>query len=211
MAKARKGFDRRMFLKGAASAAAGGVGALPFVAAAAVAQEAAGGAAGAKVLGPGPVPFSIKVNGKEAAFVLEPRVTLLDALRFHAGVTGPKEVCDRGACGSCAVLLDGTPVASCMMLAVEAAGREVVTTEGLGGADGKPHPLHEAFVRCDALQCGFCTPGMVVSCAGLLARNADPSADDVREAISGNLCRCGTYPRVVQACREAGAELRKGK
>jgi aerobic-type carbon monoxide dehydrogenase small subunit (CoxS/CutS family) len=202
-----KGLDRRTFLRGAASAAAGAA-AIPVAAAAA--QEAAK-PAGPEVLGPGPVPFALKVNGKEHALTLEPRVTLLDALRLHCGVTGPKEVCDRGACGSCAVLLDGLPVASCMMLAIEAAGRTITTTEGLVGPDGKPHPLHEAFAKRDALQCGFCTPGMVVSCAGLLAHNPDPSADDVRDAVSGNICRCGTYPRVVQACRDAAAALRAPK
>ncbi len=204
MADGRKGLDRRTFLRGAASAAAGAA-ALPVAAAAA--QEAAK-PAGPEILGPGPVPFTLKVNGKEHALKLEPRVTLLEALRFHCGTTGPKEVCDRGACGACAVLLDGTPVAACMMLAVEAAGRAITTTEGLVGPDGAPHPLHEAFVREDALQCGFCTPGMVVACAGLLARNADPSADEVREAISGNICRCGTYPNIVRACRGAAAAAR---
>jgi aerobic-type carbon monoxide dehydrogenase small subunit (CoxS/CutS family) len=189
----------------------GGAAALPVLAAAAAAAEEAGKPAMPLVLGPGPVPFTLQVNGKSHDLKLEPRVTLLDALRFHCGTTGPKEVCDRGSCGSCAVLLDGVPVVSCMVLAVEAAGRTITTTEGLCGPDGKPHPLHEAFARCDALQCGFCTPGMVTSCAALLARNPDPTADDVRDAISGNLCRCGTYPRVVQACREAAAAMKGGK
>ena len=206
MGKPEKGLDRRDFLRGAAVVAAGGVAAIPVVVAAANAQAQA--APGPEVLGPGPVPFTLNVNGKDHPVRLEPRATLLDALRYDCDVTGPKEVCDRGACGACAVLLDGTPVPSCMVLAVECADRKVVTTEGLSGPGGAPHPLHAAFVRNDALQCGFCTPGMVVSCAGLLARNPDPSADDVREAISGNICRCGTYPRVVHACREAGAALR---
>src|SRR5262245_11011036 len=151
MAKRAKGLDRRSFLRGAASAAAGAA-ALPLAAAAA--QEAAK-AAGPEVLGPGPVDFTLKVNGKDHPLKLEPRVTLLDALRGHCGVTGPKGVCDRGACGACAVLLDGTPVAACMMLGVEAAGRAITTTEGLAGPGGKPHPLHEAFAKADALQCGF--------------------------------------------------------
>jgi aerobic-type carbon monoxide dehydrogenase small subunit (CoxS/CutS family) len=210
MPGSRGEIDRRKFLKGAASVAVGGAAALPVVAAAAAAAQEAP-AAGPQVLGPGAVPFTLKVDGKQHEVTLEPRVTLLDALRFHCGVTAPKEVCDRGACGSCAVLLEGMPVASCMMLAVEAAGRAITTTAGLSGPGGGPHPLHEAFVRNDALQCGFCTPGMVVSCAGLLARTPDPSPDDVREAVSGNICRCGTYPRVVKACREAAADLRKGK
>jgi len=207
MAEPSRGTDRRTFLKSAASAA--GAAAIPFVAGAAAAQEAAKG--GPEILGPGPVAFTLKVNGKEHALKLEPRATLLDALRTRCGTTGPKEVCDRGACGACTVLLDGVPVVSCMVLAVDAAGKSITTTEGLAGAGGKAHPLHEAFARCDALQCGFCTPGMVASCAALLSRNPDPSPDDVSEAISGNLCRCGTYPRVVRACREAAAAMKGGK
>jgi aerobic-type carbon monoxide dehydrogenase small subunit (CoxS/CutS family) len=152
----------------------------------------------------------VTVNGKARELLLEPRATLLDALRGPCGVTGPKEVCDRGACGGCTVLLDGDPVPSCMVLALDAGGRKVVTTEGLLGPGGAPHPLHEAFARRDALQCGFCTPGMVMSCAGLLGRVPDPTADQVRDAVSGNLCRCGTYPRVVEACRDAAAALRDG-
>ena len=202
-----RGVDRRSFLKSAATVAAGGAAAVP---AAAAALQEAGAPAGPPVLGPGPVPFSIRVNGKERALRLEPRATLLDALRGSCGVTGPKEVCDRGACGACTVLLDGAPVPSCMVLALDAEGRDVVSVEGLLGAADAPHPLHEAFVARDALQCGFCTPGMVMSCAGLLGRSVDPSPDEVRDAIAGNLCRCGTYPRVVTACREAAAALRKG-
>ena len=207
MADAGRGSDRRSFLKSAATVAAGGVAAIP---AAAVALEEAGAPAGPPILGPGPVPFTIRVNGADRALRLEPRATLLDALRGACGVTGPKEVCDRGACGACTVLLDGAPVPSCMVLALDAEGREVVTTEGLVGPDGKPHPLHEAFAKRDALQCGFCTPGMVMSCAGLLGRSADPTPDQVRDAVAGNICRCGTYPRVVEACRDAAAALRKG-
>jgi xanthine dehydrogenase YagT iron-sulfur-binding subunit len=207
MSVPERGVDRRAFLKGAATVAVGGAAALP---AAAAAMQEAGAPAGAPLLGPGPVEFSVTVNGKPRALLLEPRATLLDALRGPCGVTGPKEVCDRGACGACTVLLDGAPVPSCMVLALDAADRAVVTTEGLLGPGGRPHPLHEAFAARDALQCGFCTPGMVMSCAGLLGRDPDPSPDAVRDAIAGNLCRCGTYPRVVSACREAAAALRKG-
>jgi len=201
-----RGFDRRSFLKGAASVAVGGAAAIP--AAAAAMQDAP---AGPPILGPGPVDFSVKVDGKARALRLEPRATLLEALRGACGVTGPKEVCDRGACGSCTVLLDGAAVPSCMVLALDAADREVITVAGLLGPSGEPHALHEAFVRNDALQCGFCTPGMVMSCAALLGRNPDPSPDEVRDAVAGNLCRCGTYPRVVSACRDAAAALRKGR
>ena len=196
----RPGVDRRDFLKGAATVAAGGVAALPVLAAAA--QEAKGRAV--EVLGPGAAPLALKVNGKTHSIRVEPRTTLLEALRGPCGVTGPKEICDRGACGGCTVLLDGTAVNSCMALAHDAEGKAITTTEGCAPA------LHEAFAKADALQCGFCTPGMVAACAGLLVRNPDPSAGDVRDAIAGNLCRCGTYPRVVTACREAAAALRKG-
>ncbi len=199
------GFDRRTFLKGVGAVAAGGTAALPLVAA--VAQEG-GPPPGPKVRGPGPVPVTLRVNGDERTLPLEPRTTLLDALRQHCGVTGPKEVCDAGACGGCTVLLDGAPVVSCMALAIACEGVAVTTVEGLRGPDGGDHPLRDAFVARDALQCGYCTPGMVTSCAALLASNPDPSEEDVHAGISGNLCRCGTYPRVVEACREAGAALR---
>ncbi len=198
----RPGVDRRDFLKGAATVAAGGVAALPVLAASA-AQEAK--EAGPEVLGPGAVPLVLKVNGRTHSIRVEPRTTLLEALRGPCGVTGPKEVCDRGSCGACTVLLDGMAVNSCMALALDAEGRAITTTEGCAPA------LHEAFAKADALQCGFCTPGMVTACAGLLGRNPDPSADDVRDAISGNLCRCGTYPRIVDACRAAASSMKGGK
>ena len=198
----KPGVGRREFLKGAATVAAGGMAALPVLAAAA-AEEAR--AAGPEILGPGPVAVTLKVNGKDRPIRVEPRTTLLEALRLHCGVTGPKEVCDRGACGSCTVLLDGVAVNSCMALALDVGPRAVTTTEGCAPA------LHEAFVKADALQCGFCTPGMVTACAGLLGRNPSPSPDDVRDAIAGNLCRCGTYPRIVEACRDAAAAMKGGK
>jgi xanthine dehydrogenase YagT iron-sulfur-binding subunit len=134
---------------------------------------------------------------------VEPRVTLLEALRFDLGVTGPKVVCDRGACGACTVLVDGLPRNSCMMLAHDVAGANVTTVAGLGNGD-ELSALQDAFVRHDALQCGFCTSGMLTSCAALLRKTggAKLTANAVREAISGNLCRCGTYPHVVAAVLE---------
>jgi xanthine dehydrogenase YagT iron-sulfur-binding subunit len=192
------GVSRRSFLKGVGAAAAS-AGSIAAAAAAATALEKSAAPA---ILGPGPVPCTLKVDGAAHALKVEPRTTLLDALRHDAGVTVPKEVCDLGACGACTVLLDGTPIASCMALALDADGREIRT------AASAPEALRDAFVRRDALQCGFCTPGMVTSCAALLARNPDPGADEVRDGIAGNLCRCGTYPRVVEACVEAAAALR---
>jgi xanthine dehydrogenase YagT iron-sulfur-binding subunit len=153
-------------------------------------------------IGPDPVGLELTLDGKRTTLAVEPRVTLLDALRNDLGVTGPKKVCDRGACGACTVLVDGVPRNSCMMLAHDAAGADVVTVAGLGTGD-ELSALQQAFVRHDALQCGFCTSGMLVSCAGLLRRRkgdaAALTASDVNDAIAGNLCRCGTYPHIVAA------------
>ena len=150
------------------------------------------------VLGPGPVKLSFTVNGVARTVEVEPRVTLLEALRDRLDLTGAKPVCERGACGACTVLLDGAPINACMMLAVDVAGRAVRTVEGLAHGD-ELAPIQRAFVEYDALQCGFCTPGMVMSCAALLERNASPTLADVKHAVSGNLCRCGTYPKVFEA------------
>ena len=139
---------------------------------------------------------------------MEPRTTLADALRLHLGLTGTKIGCDRGACSACTVWLDGVPVNSCMTFALDAVGRNVTTIEGLAQGD-RLHPVQDAFIAHDAMQCGFCTPGMVMSCAALLARNANPTRDDVRAATSGNLCRCGTYPNVFDATL-AAAGTKKG-
>jgi aerobic-type carbon monoxide dehydrogenase small subunit (CoxS/CutS family) len=161
----------------------------------------------AAVIGPGPVPISLRVNGKELHATVEPQRTLADLLRVDLALTGTKVVCDRGACGACTVWLDGLPVCSCMTFALDAAGHDVTTVEGLAkGAE--LHPVQAAFIEHDAAQCGFCTPGMVMSCAALLERKAAPSLDDVRAAVSGNLCRCGTYPKVFTAT--LAAAKRKG-
>lgn len=152
-------------------------------------------------IGPEPTPLRFTLNGKATEVSVEPRVTLLEALRLDLDTTGPKVVCDRGACSACLVLVDGQPRNSCMMLAHDVAGREVVTAEGLAQGD-ELSALQQAFVRHDALQCGFCTSGMLVSCASLLRsrpRGEALTAEAVRDAISGNLCRCGTYPHVVAA------------
>jgi aerobic-type carbon monoxide dehydrogenase small subunit (CoxS/CutS family) len=133
---------------------------------------------------------------------VEPRTTLAEALRNELHLTGTKIVCDRGSCSACTVWLDGTPVNSCMTFALDAVGRKVTTIEGLGDPE-ELHPLQAAFVEHDATQCGYCTPGMVMSCAALLERTPSPTAADVQQAISGNLCRCGTYPKVVEAALAA--------
>ncbi|EYF02959.1 (2Fe-2S)-binding protein [Chondromyces apiculatus] len=156
------------------------------------------GGKGAEVAGPGQVPVTLQVNGKERTVSLEPRATLAEVLRTDLGMTGTKVVCDRGACSACTVWLDGTPVCSCMTFAMDAVGRAITTVEGLSSG-GALHPVQQAFVEHDAAQCGFCTPGMVMSCAALLQRNPRPTLDDVRTATSGNLCRCGTYPKVFEA------------
>ena len=155
-----------------------------------------------KVHGPGPVGITLKINGQSRKFELEPRVTLLDLLRNRTDLTGTKEVCDRATCGACTVLVDGTPVYSCMMLAIEAQGREITTVEGLAKGN-ELSAVQKAFVNCDGLQCGFCTPGFVMSVTALLKTNPKPTEEDVRKACSGNLCRCGTYPRVFAAALEA--------
>lgn len=200
-----KGISRRGFLKGAGVAAAGTAlleGAQVFTREAAAATR--GEHDGVKELGPGAVPVTLNVNGKEQTIHLEPRTTLADALRVQMGLTGTKVVCDRGSCSGCTVMLDDMPVNSCMTLAVDAIGHKVTTIEGLSNASThEPHPVQAAFVKHDAMQCGFCTPGMVMTCSALLQKNPNPTEDDVRQATAGNLCRCGTYPRVFAATLEA--------
>jgi aerobic-type carbon monoxide dehydrogenase small subunit (CoxS/CutS family) len=149
---------------------------------------------------PGTVDVALDVNGETRRLRVETRTTLLEALRDRVTppCTGPKLVCGEGTCGACTVLLDGKPVYSCLVLAVDAGGRPVTTVEGLGQPDAMS-PLQSALVAKDGLQCGFCTPGFVTSIAALLRRNPDPNELEVREACAGNFCRCGTYPRVIEA------------
>ena len=161
-------------------------------------------------IGPDKASLSFTLNGKKVTTSVEPRTTLLDALRIDLDTTGPKLVCGRGACSACTVLVDGVPRNACMMLAHDVAGQSVTTVEGLA-KDGKLNVLQQKFVEHDALQCGFCTSGMVMSCTALLQRHAKDGGtlteDKVREAISGNLCRCGTYPNVVAAVIDASKEV----
>jgi carbon-monoxide dehydrogenase small subunit len=140
----------------------------------------------------------INVNGEEAEVILETNRTLLEVLREDLSLTGTKCGCDTGDCGACAVLLDGKPCLSCLKLAVDVQGNEIITIEGLG-QDGKLDALQKAFIEKGAFQCGFCTPGMILICKALLNENARPTAEDVKNAISGNLCRCGSYDKIVEA------------
>jgi carbon-monoxide dehydrogenase small subunit len=142
--------------------------------------------------------IELRVNGDPYEIAIEPRRTLLEVLRENVGLTGTKEGCDMGACGSCTVLLDNKAVLSCLTLAVEAQGKEIITIEGLA-QNGKLHPLQEAFVNHGAIQCGFCTPGMILSAKALLDGNPHPNKEEIKEAIAGNLCRCTGYVKIVEA------------
>ena len=159
-----------------------------------------------KIIGPNAVPVTLKVNGEKLKLMLEPRVTLLDALRNYSSLTGAKEGCDRAVCGACTVLLGDTPVYSCQKLAIEAQGDEITTVEGLAKNE-KLTKVQQAFLDKDALQCGYCTPGFVMSVTALLKKNPRPNANDVKHACAGNFCRCGTHPRILQAAlKAAGVE-----
>src|SRR6266850_1261524 len=155
-----------------------------------------------KVVGPGTVPITLNVNGKQIKLQVEPRVTLLEALRMHSPLTGAKEVCDRGTCGACTMLMDDVSVYACSKLAIDSQNAKITTIEGLA-KDGKLTPVQQAFIDQDALMCGFCTPGFIMSVTALLKQNPRPTAEQVKHACSGNLCRCGTYPRVLQAALKA--------
>ena len=151
----------------------------------------------------------IEINGRRVEADPPGETTLLDFLRDSAGLLGTKRVCDRGECGACTVLLDDAPIYSCLALAHGCDGRRVRTVEGLGTPE-LPHALQAAFIAEDAAQCGFCTPGQLMAAAALLAREPDPTDDAIIAALSGNLCRCGTYPKIVRAVRRAAATLRAG-
>ncbi|HKS35578.1 MAG TPA: (2Fe-2S)-binding protein [Verrucomicrobiae bacterium] len=190
------GVSRRGFLKGIGlSTAATGL----ISAATPIAQAATGDG---NVRGPGEIPVTLKINGQNRDLNVEPRVTLLDALRNRLDLTGCKKVCDRGTCGACTVLVDGNPVYSCSMLALEAEGRDVTTVEGIGTPE-KMNAVQKAFVEHDAQQCGFCTPGFVVACTAFVRHHPNASLDDVRAGLGGNLCRCGTYAGMVLAAVDA--------
>ena len=159
-------------------------------------------------MGPGPVALTLNVNGADMKTSVEPRVTLLDALRNYLDVTGCKRVCDRGTCGSCTVLLDGKTVYSCSVLAIDAQSHQITTVEGLG-EPGKLHPIQQAFIDNDAQQCGFCTPGFVIATKAFLDQNPNPTPEQIKHGLGGNFCRCGTYAgmraAVMQAAKTKGA------
>jgi aerobic carbon-monoxide dehydrogenase small subunit len=155
-----------------------------------------------------PIAFTLRVNGKEYAIRTPARRNLADALREDCGLTGTHLGCEHGVCGACTVLVEGEPVRSCLMFAVQAHGREVITTEGLAAADGSLSPLQQAFWDKHGLQCGFCTPGMLTTLTAFLRENRNPSEDEVRDAISGNLCRCTGYANIVAAALAAAKRLR---
>src|ERR1041384_4655421 len=195
----KPGLSRRGFLKGL------GVGSVatgllsPASVKEALARE--GG-----VVGPGELPVTLKIKGQDRPLKIEPRVTLLDALRNRLDLTGCKKVCDRGTCGACTVLVDGQPAYSCSILAVEAEGRDITTIEGLGTPD-KLNAVQKAFVEHDAQQCGFCTPGFVTAATAFVREHPNASIEDVRAGLGGNLCRCGTYAGMLLA----GADAAKAK
>src|SRR3989442_9958732 len=190
------GVSRRGFLKGIglSTAATGLISAATPIADAATRE--------AEARGPGEVPVTLKVNGQNRKLDLEPRVTLLDALRNRLDLTGCKKVCDRGTCGACTVLVNGQPVYSCSMLALEAEGRDITTVEGIGTPE-KMNAVQKAFVEHDAQQCGFCTPGFIVACTAFVRKHPNASLEEVRAGLGGNLCRCGTYAGMMLAVVDA--------
>ncbi|MCC6546705.1 (2Fe-2S)-binding protein [Candidatus Sumerlaeota bacterium] len=194
--------SRRGFLKGVGIASAATV-VLPGLS---LGQEEAAGTPGLKEFGSGPLEISLKVNGDERKLSIEPRTTLLDALRTKLALTGTKEICDRGSCGGCTVLVDGRAMVSCMTLAIDMQGREITTAEGIGKDPGFA-PLVDSFCEHDAAQCGFCIPGILVRSAALLKEIPNPTPLEIREGLAGNICRCGTYSRIfdaVEACAKKG-------
>ncbi len=198
----KKGTSRRGFLKGAGLTTAGTI----------VLQTGVLGKDGkkteeSKTMGPDPVTIEMKVNGKVRSLAVEPRSTLAEALRDKLQLTGTKVVCDRGSCSACTVWIDKSPVNACMTFAMDVGDREVTTVEGLA-VDGQLHPIQEAFIDHDAMQCGYCTPGMIMSTAHLLEENPNPTLEDVKHATRGNYCRCGTYPHVFQATLAAAKKIK---
>jgi xanthine dehydrogenase YagT iron-sulfur-binding subunit len=193
-------FSRRDFIRGT------GIAGVAVSATVLLGEEVAKAAtpppADGKWVGPGAVPITLQINGHPQRLEVEPRVTLLDALRDRIDLTGAKKVCDRGTCGACTLIMDGKAIYSCSMLAIEAEGHDILTIEGIA-PEGALHPVSQAFVNNDAQQCGFCTPGFVMACRAYLDHEHNPTYEGVQKALGGNLCRCGTYMGVRRAVLEA--------
>ena len=155
------------------------------------------------------ISLTMQVNGQSKQMHVDPRVTLLDALREHLNLTGTKKGCDQGQCGACTVLINGQRVLSCLTLAAQADGAEVTSIEGLASTGGELHPVQRCFMENDAFQCGYCTPGQIMSAVACIKEGHAGSDDEIREYMSGNLCRCGAYPHIVDAIKQAAAEMAK--
>ena len=186
------GISRRNFLKSTGVAG---------VAATVIAPvKSFAGASGPPEVGPGEVPVTLNVNGKPVRLNIEPRTTLLDALRMHANepMTGNKRGCDRGACGACTMMVDGRTVYSCSTLAIEVEGKQIRNVDGLA-TGGRLHPVQQAFCDKDALMCGFCTPGFIMASVGLLEKHPNPTPEQIKKGLDGNICRCGTFSRIFEA------------
>ncbi len=198
--------SRRAFLKGAGGVAAGGI-----VGPSALASSATESTTRAPKRLAGELDVELSINGAKQKVRCQPRTTLLNALRNHCDppLTGTKLVCDHGSCGACTVLVDDEPACSCLLLAVDARGKEVRTVEGLANED-ELSPVQAAFVEHDALMCGFCTPGFVMSITACLEKNPGASLPEIKSACAGNTCRCGTYPHIFDAAVAAGGRMRKG-
>ncbi len=196
------GVSRRKFLQGTGVALT-----IPLVAGGEKVVKAAG--AEVKIFGPDKVNITLTVNGSPKQASVEPRATLLDTLRNDLDTTGAKRVCDRATCGACTMIVDGKPVYSCTMLAIEAQGHKIETIESLAQGD-KLHPVQQAFWDNDAQQCGFCTPGFVMACKALLDKHPSPTEEQIEMGVGGNLCRCGTYHGIKGAIAQASATLKKG-
>lgn len=194
------GFDRRAFMAGAAGSAL-----IPITARAAT-QDAGASATQDPAL---PVDVTLHVNGKEKRLRIDARTTVLDALREHLKLTGSKKGCDHGQCGACTVLIGDRRVVSCLTLALAAEGQEITTIEGLA-TDDRLHPMQQAFVDNDAFQCGYCTPGQIMSAIACVKEGHASSEADIREYMSGNICRCAAYPNIVAAVKQAAPEILKG-
>jgi xanthine dehydrogenase YagT iron-sulfur-binding subunit len=197
------GFDRRSFIAGAAGSAI-----IPLTARARAAGPVTSTPATQDPSSP--VSVTLRINGEEKSLNMDARTTVLDALREHVGLTGSKKGCDHGQCGACTVLIEGRRVLSCLTLALSAQGHDITTIEGLGN-EGKLHPMQQAFIDQDAFQCGYCTPGQIVSAVACVKEGHANSDEDIREYMSGNICRCAAYPNIVAAVKQAAPAILSGE